>query len=108
MKLPAECRLLSHTIRIEVIDPHDWPHGENCVGVWMPPENRIELVRQGESGMMHALCHELTHAVLGMMNSRLYANEVFVDQFGGMLAQILSTLEPVKPRRKTARKSHAR
>lgn len=101
---PAEFHLLGHTVHVDVIEPKSWPHGEACVGVWIPPENRIQLVEQGESGMVHALCHELTHAILGMMNHKLYSNEVFVDQFGGMLAQVLMTLKE-KPRRKAARKA---
>lgn len=101
---PAEFHILGHTVQIDVIAPKDWPHGETCVGVWNPADNRIELVQQGESGMVHAFCHELTHAILGMMNHKLYSNEPFVDQFGGMLAQILMTLKP-KPRRKTAKRT---
>lgn len=45
---PAEFHILGHTVQIDVIAPKDWPHGETCVGVWNPADNRIELVQQGE------------------------------------------------------------
>ena len=101
---PAEFHILGHTVQIDVIAPKDWPHGESCVGVWNPAENQISLVEQHESGMVHAFCHELVHCTLGFMGHRLYSNEVFVDQFGGLLAQILMTLQE-KPRKKTAKRT---
>ena len=103
MKFPAECHLLGHHIQIHAIPESEWEHGPGVVGVWLPSKNRIELLQQGESAMLHALCHEWTHAILGMMNHRLYSNEAFVDQFGGMLAQMLSTLKEFKPARKRKR-----
>lgn len=106
MNFPAEFRILGHLVRIEVIAAADWQHGETCVGVWLPGSNRIELRGdQCESVLLHTLCHEWVHCILTQMNHKLAHNETFVDQFGGLLAQVLSTLEP---RRKAAGKRRAK
>lgn len=64
---------------------------EDDFGAWFQSENLIVIRRTKRSLMFHTFTHELLHAILDMMNSPLSYDEAFVDNFGGLLAQALST-----------------
>lgn len=82
--------LMGHTITVEVVAPKDWKH-KGCVGFFDPQNHRIAVKRARPSQMAHVFAHELTHAILAVMSHDLYDDEQFVDTFGGLLAQALTT-----------------
>jgi hypothetical protein len=96
-RIPKTLQLLGHTITVRVVSKRDWEalqdhyDIEDAVGVWSPSDNAIVLLRQPRSQLMHAFTHELTHAILDMMNSKLSYDETFVDNFGGLLSQAMDT-----------------
>lgn len=97
MKIPKTLQLLGHTITVRIVSKRDWEtladsyDLEDAVAVWLPAINIIAIKRQTRSQMLHCYTHELTHAILDMMNDKLSHNEVFVDNFGGLLAQAMGT-----------------
>lgn len=100
MRVPKRFHLLGHTITVRVVSKRDWEvlaesyeDMEDAIGFWCPSENLILIRRQRKTQVLHTFAHELTHAVLYYMNHGLYKNEVFVDNFGGLLAQALETSE---------------
>jgi hypothetical protein len=96
-RIPKAFQLMGHTITVRVVSKRDWEaisdvyDIEDAVGVWSPSDNAIVLLRQSHPQLMHAFTHELTHAILDMMSSRLSHDEIFVDTFGGLLAQAIDT-----------------
>ncbi len=97
-RIPKSFDLLGHTVTVRVVSKRDWEaltedyeEMEDDVGYWIPDDNLIVLLRQPRSRMLHTLAHEMTHAVLYYMNSPLWADEIFVDQMGGLWAQALAT-----------------
>jgi hypothetical protein len=81
---------MGHDIDVHVIPLKDWTMAD-CAGYWEPGENRIVLAQQAPDVTFHTFCHELCHAILSMMSHPLNEDEVFVDQFGGLLAQALKS-----------------
>jgi hypothetical protein len=92
LKIPKQFKMLGHTIRVEVIKKSEWPYPD-CIGIFIPDENKIQVLKQQPAQTLHAYFHEITHCALFMMNHKLYANEQFVDQLGGLLAQLAATAE---------------
>ena len=84
--------MLGHTIAVQVMAKKDWQY-EDAVGVFNPQDNTIKLLKARQDQLTHALWHEICHAALYFMNHKLYANEQFVDQLGGLLAQLAATAE---------------
>lgn len=92
--IPKSFQLLGHTINVRVIPRSKWRHGKNVVGIWIPDKLRIDLLSDPiETQLQATFCHELTHALLDMMNHELSHNEVFVDNLGGLLMQALTTFK---------------
>jgi hypothetical protein len=91
--------LLGHTITVRVCSKREWEAlmdmsehiDEEDFGAWFQSKNLIVIRRTKRSLMFHTFTHELMHAILDMMNSPLSYDEAFVDNFGGLLAQALST-----------------
>lgn len=98
-RIPKQFKLLGHTITVRVIGQRDWDalcddyDIVDAVGCWRHSDYAIVLLRQPRSKLLHTFAHELTHAVLDMMNDKLSYNEKWVDQFGGLLAQAMDTAE---------------
>lgn len=98
-RIPKTLRLLGHTITVRVVSKRDWEaieeenDLEDAVACWTPDIDLILIKRQSKAQMLHAFYHELTHAVLDMLNDKLSFNEQFVDNFGGLLAQAMDTAE---------------
>lgn len=98
-RLPKTFKLLGHTITVRVVSRRDWEaiseenDLEDAVACWCPELNLILIQRASRSQMLHSLYHEMTHAVLDMMSSKLSYDEVFVDTFGGLLSQAMDTAE---------------
>lgn len=84
---------MGHTVTVQIISKKDWKYDGEW-GWWDPAKNEILLVRQPRTQLRHSFWHEAVHAILDFMgHSKLSANEAFVDQFGGLLAQILDSSE---------------
>ncbi len=90
--IPKRFQLMGHTITVEVISKKDWKY-EDCVGRFDPETNKIQVLKQKRSMTAHSFWHEVTHAMLHTIGHRLYSNEPFVDQIGGLLAQIMDSAE---------------
>ena len=91
-KIPTTFQMLGHTISVQVIPKKAWQY-EDAVGVFNPQENTIKVLKQRADQTHHAYWHECMHCALYFMNHKLYANEQFVDQLGGLLAQLAATAE---------------
>jgi predicted SprT family Zn-dependent metalloprotease len=68
--------------------------------MFYPLPNLIQLnpkdpeIGHSQAGVEQTFCHELTHSILYAMGElKLYANEKFVDLFGHLLHQALTTQE---------------
>ena len=91
-RIPKSFRLMGHTITVTVIPRKLWTF-EDCVGLFDPATNSIYVLRQSKSQTAHSFWHEATHAMLFYLNHKLYGNEQFVDNIGGMIAQIIDSAE---------------
>jgi hypothetical protein len=103
VNIPRRFQIMGHTIDVQVIAPKDWKH-KGCVGYFDPANYTIAIKRSRPSQMAHVFFHELTHAVLAVMSHDLYEDETFVDSFGGLLAQALSSAKYDAPIRRKPRK----
>jgi hypothetical protein len=92
-RIPKSFELLGHTITVKVINKRDWKYDGEW-GWWDPGRNEILLVRQPRTQLRHSFWHEAGHAILDLMgHTKLSANEAFVDQLGGLLAQLMDSAE---------------
>lgn len=98
-RIPKKVQLLGHTIRVSVVSKRVWDElcedydMDDAVGFWRIEDHAIVLLRQPKSKLLHTFMHELTHAILDMMDDKLSANEKWVDRFSGLLAQAMDTAE---------------
>lgn len=102
MNIPRKVQLMGHTVAVSVVTPKEWKH-KGCVGYFDPANSLIAIKRARPSQMAHVFFHELTHAILALMSHDLYEDETFVDSFGGLLAQALSSAKydaPIRRKRK--------
>jgi hypothetical protein len=91
-RVPSKFKLMGHTIKVQVISKKDWKKPD-CVGEFSPETDTMTILRQSKSQTQHTFWHEATHAMLYIMGHKFYSNEAFVDQLGGLLAQIMDTAE---------------
>ena len=96
-RIPKTFQLYGHTVTVSIVNKRDWDaltddyDIEGAVGAWRVEDNAIVLLKQPRTQLMHTFAHELTHAILDMMNDKLSHNEKWVDQFAGLLAQAFDT-----------------
>lgn len=91
MRIPSSFPLFGKTINVTVYSAEEWPHSDDCVGLWQPSSNRISIhARLRGADREQALFHEMIHAILDGMSHKLARNEVFVDQFASLLHQALT------------------
>lgn len=98
-RIPKTLQLLGHTITVRVLSKREWEAltemeegiEEDEFGAWFQDKNLILIKRTKRSLMWHTFWHELTHAVLDMMNNDLSFDEAFVDNFSGLLAQAVNS-----------------
>lgn len=92
LAIPREFNLHGHKIIVRIIPPAKWRHSKNAVGMWDPTKHRIDLCSSlGDTELQQTFCHELVHAVLDEMRHGLSADEQFVDNFGSLLQQALTS-----------------
>ncbi len=99
--IPKSFNILNHTV--EIVYDNEYCHKNNCFGQFLYKENKIILADSYRTKKQwrkykpeiveHVFYHELTHCILYYMNHELWDNENFVDQFGGLLAQVLEKKE---------------
>lgn len=77
---------------MRVIPKDKWPY-KNCVAIFEPDCNRISVQKLSALMTRQAFWHEATHAMLHAINHPLYNDEIFVDNMGGLLAQIMETAQ---------------
>ena len=66
----------------------------NIEGHWSPNKNTISICDTvPEERLQQVFCHEMTHAILDAMNHPLSQDEVFVDNFAGLLCQAWTTIK---------------
>lgn len=91
MKLPGVLPLMGHIIPVTLYSADEWPHGDDYIGIWDPNRLAIDLNAEVDGTKLEQVFfHELTHAVLDVMNHRLSRNEAFVDQFASLLHQAIT------------------
>lgn len=93
--IPKSFQLAGHTITVVNVPYRKWKHGKDCVGMWMPDLNRIEL-RQSLKGThrQQVFMHEATHAILDTAGYyKLSEDEPLVDRLSHLLQQMLTTME---------------
>lgn len=92
-RIPKTVQILGHTITVEY--DQDLMLNESAYGMAHFNENRIVLQSPGKkvalSIMRQTFYHELTHFMLFYMNNELYMDEKFVDDFGQILHQVMTT-----------------
>lgn len=90
--VPRRFELHGHTITVRILPLSRWPHAKNALGLYDPKLHRIDVRSdQPDTAIQQTFCHEFVHAVLGAMDHKLYADEVFVDNFGSLLQQALAS-----------------
>lgn len=95
--IPRRFCIHGHRVTVKILTPAGWirhkfPKGS--VGIYDPTTHVIGLRNElGDTEMQQTFCHEVTHALLDAMNHKLSFNEVFVDNFGSLLHQALSSFD---------------
>lgn len=95
--IPSKFKIFNHTI--DVIFDNEHCHKNECFGQFFHQENKIVLadkykvkknwIKYKPEIVEHVFYHELVHCILYYMNSDLWLDEKFVDQFAGLLAQVM-------------------
>lgn len=99
MIIPEKFKLLGHTI--DVVIENDLTNKTDCLGESRYRYNQIALQSISSKEREHTnthleqtFLHEVTHWILHSMHEiDLSNNEKFVQQFGGILHQVLTTME---------------
>ena len=107
MKQYASFRQRGVLVRVYLVTPDEWEHGSECEGVWLPSNNRIEILNELDPvHIQRVLCHELMHCILDLFNSKMTHDETFVDNCGAGFWEAWTSFRAYKPRRK--RKANAK
>ena len=95
--IPRRFQIHGHRITVKILTPAGWARHKfprDSVGIYDPTTHVIGLRNElGDTEMQQTFCHEVTHALLDAMNHKLSFNEVFVDNFGSLLHQALSSFD---------------
>ena len=93
-KIPKKFQVMGHTITVKRIPQSRWKAGKTCVGYFDPAHLTIAVCSgMPASAQEQTFWHEVTHCILFALNSPMYEDEEFVDQVGGLLQQIISSME---------------
>lgn len=99
--IPKKFQLAGHTIEVRTVPRGKWRHGKDCIGIWLPEKNRIEIISTVKgSARQQVWAHEAIHAILDVAGygpipktEDLSRDEQFVDRLGHLLQQMLTTME---------------
>jgi len=93
--IPRRFQIHGHQVTVKILPASGWKRlklPNDAVGIYDPTSHVIALRKElGDTETQQAFCHELTHALLDAMNHKLSFDEVFVDNFGSLMAQALSS-----------------
>ena len=93
--IPRRFQIHGHKVRVKILTDVMWRRlklPKDAVGIFDPTSHVIALRKElGDTEIQHVFCHEFTHCLLDQMNHKLSHNEVFVDNFGSLLAQALAS-----------------
>ena len=93
-QIPKAFHVMGHTITVKRIPKTRWKAGKNCVGYFDPAAMTIAVCSSmATSAQEQTFWHEVTHCILFALNSPKYEDEEFVDQIGGLLHQIITSME---------------
>ena len=92
--------LMGHLIKVFHVKRITAPDGSHPYGICYVEQNKIEIATHSPSNgerlpddfLNHTFHHELGHMLMALMSRHdLFADETFIDQLGGLLAQYDST-----------------
>jgi hypothetical protein len=93
-KIPKQFQIMGHTVIVKRIPSSKWKAGKNCIGYFNPANMTVAICSTAAASTQeHTFWHEVTHCILFALNSPSYENEEFVDQVGGLLHQIVTSME---------------
>lgn len=93
-RIPRSFTIMGHTIEVRRIPRARWKAGKDCLGFFDPANMVIAVCSTAcVTTQEHTFWHEVTHAIYYCLGSPEYANEEHVDQVGGLLHQIVSSME---------------
>lgn len=94
LNIPRRFRLHGHQITVRIVPLAKWQNPKNAVGMWDPAKHRIDLRNDlTDTQLQQVFCHELVHAVLDEMKHKISYDEKFVDNFGSLLQQALTSFD---------------
>jgi|GEM_PF-1682221 len=93
--IPKAFSLAGHNVEIVNIPRKKWKHGEDCVGMWLPEQYRIELLASLKGTYRQQIfLHEAVHAILDVAGYyELSADEPLVDRVSHLLHHMLISME---------------
>ena len=92
--IPRRFQIHGHEVTVRIIQLSKWRHPKVAVGMWDPGTHRIDLRNDlGDTELQQVFCHELVHAVLDEMKHKISYDEKFVDNFGSLLQQALTSFD---------------
>ena len=98
MRLPKQFRFNGHTVKVEVIPQHRWPHPEHTIGCLDPNYMTINLRADACPSVLHQkFLHEVVHLMLLPINPQMAEDEQFVEQLSQAMNQLGMRVEEVKP-----------
>lgn len=89
-RIPSSFKVIGHTVKVHVVPPSKWAYPD-CVAFFEPEKSRIYIKKRSYALNRQAFWHEAVHAALSAINHPLYEDEIFVDNLGGLLAQIMES-----------------
>lgn len=93
MRIPRSFRLLGYTFEVVIVPKLHWQDDASSGG-YQAVDKKLFVCEGPPDLMEHTFWHELTHAILDLMNrDKLCADEAFVDVFSGLLHQAVATAD---------------
>jgi len=81
-------------IKAYLVPESKWEHGEDCEGMWIPNQHRIEILDTLDPvHTQRIFCHEMTHCILDMNSYEQSNDEPFVDNVGGGFWEVWTTFK---------------
>jgi hypothetical protein len=92
MKIPKSFALHGTTYEVSCVSEKNWEGEADELGYLLPQLGKVAIKAGDQQIMEHTYCHELVHAILTHMGEdKLNRNEKFVDMFGGLLHQAMTS-----------------
>lgn len=93
--IPGSFKVICYTVKVKRIASEKWTHGDDgCVGYFDPQNTTIYIREQATEALTRQVFwHEVMHVALYAVNHELYKDEVFVDNMGALLTQIMETAQ---------------